>query len=118
MKNRFYDPKMHGVNWESAKDKYEPMLSHVADADQLHELIMTMIGDMNASHTGITGGSRLPGQAVSEERIQTRYPGFDLQPDSSGLYKVSYVYRKGPADHDYVKLTSGDFILLSLIHIS
>ncbi len=24
MKNRFYDPKMHGVNWAAAKDNYEP----------------------------------------------------------------------------------------------
>ena len=31
MKNRFYDPKMHGVNWAAAKDKYESLLPHVAD---------------------------------------------------------------------------------------
>ena len=111
MKNRFYDPKMHGVNWAAAKDKYEPMLPHVADSDQLHELIMEMIGDMNASHTGITGGSRLPGQPPPEERIQTRYPGFEMQPDPAGFYKVSYIYRKGPADHEYVKLSPGNFIL-------
>ena len=60
MKNRFYDPKMHGVNWAAAKDKYEAMLPHIADTEELHNLIMEMIGDMNASHTGITGGSRLP----------------------------------------------------------
>jgi tricorn protease len=111
MKNRFYDPKMHGVNWAAAKDKYEAMLPHIADSEELHNLIMQMIGDLNASHTGITGGSRLPIQGAPEERIATRYPGFDLEPDASGLYKVGYIYRKGPADHDYVKLAPGNFIL-------
>ncbi|MCX6626191.1 MAG: S41 family peptidase, partial [Candidatus Solibacter sp.] len=111
MKNRFYDPKMHGVNWASAKDKYEAMLPHVADSEELHNLIMEMIGELNASHTGVTGGSRLPAQGTPEERITTRYPGFDLEPDSSGFYTVGYIYRKGPADHDYVKLAPGNFIL-------
>ena len=27
MKNRFYDPKMHGVNWAAAKDRYETLLA-------------------------------------------------------------------------------------------
>jgi tricorn protease len=110
MKNRFYDANMHGANWAAAKDKYESMLPYIADNEELHNLVMEMIGDMNASHTGISGGTRLPGQST-EERIQTRHPGFDLAPDASGYYKVSYIYRKGPADHDYVKLAAGDYVL-------
>jgi tricorn protease len=110
MKNRFYDPKMHGINWEAAKDKYESMLPHIADNEELHNVIMEMIGEMNASHTGISGGTRLPGEQA-QERIQTRHPGFELQPDPSGYYKVSYIYRKGPADHDYVKIAPGNFVL-------
>uniref|UniRef100_Q029B1 Tricorn protease homolog n=1 Tax=Solibacter usitatus (strain Ellin6076) TaxID=234267 RepID=Q029B1_SOLUE len=111
MKNRFYDAKMHGVDWSAAKDKYESLLPHIADSEELHNLVMEMIGDLNASHTGITGGSRLPVQGAPEERIATRYPGFDIEPDASGFYKVSYIYRKGPADHDYVKIAPGNFVL-------
>ena len=55
-----------------------------------------MIGEMNASHTGFT-----PAREGARD-LQTRYPGFDIAPDSSGYYKVSYIYKKGPADHDYV----------------
>ncbi len=109
MKYRFYDPKMNGVDWEALKDTYESLLPHVADTDEFHVLIMDMIGKLNSSHTGISGGS-LPGQP-RPERMQTRYPGFDLEPDPSGYYKVSYIYHKGPADHDYVKLHVGDLIL-------
>lgn len=109
MKYRFYDPKMNGVDWEGLKDTYESILPHIADEDEFHILIMDMIGKLNASHTGISGGS-LPGQ-TRQTGAQTRYPGFDLEADPSGYYKVSYVYKKGPADHDYVKLHAGDLIL-------
>jgi tricorn protease len=111
MKNRFYDPKMHGVNWAAAKDTYEPLLAHVADPDELHNVIMEMIGELNASHTGISGGGTLPGEPPAPERIQTRYPGFDLVPDVSGYYRVAAIARKGPADHEYVKLAAGNFVL-------
>jgi len=110
MKNRFYDPKMHGVSWASAKDTYEPLLPNIADAEELHNLVMEMIGELNASHTGISGGGTLPGEPAPE-RIQTRYPGFNLEPDASGYYKVSFIYRKGPADYDYIKLAPGNFVL-------
>ena len=110
MKNRFYDPKMHGVNWAAAKDTYESLLPHVADSEELHNLVMEMIGELNASHTGISGGGLLPGE-TAPERVQTRYPGFDLEPDSSGYYKVSYIYPHGPADHDYVKVAVGNFVV-------
>src|SRR5262249_17358236 len=111
MKNRFYDPNMHGVNWAAAKDKYESLLGNVADAEELHNVIMEMIGEMNASHTGISGGGGLPGEAAPQERIQTRHPGFSLEPDASGYYKVASVLRKGPADFEYVKIEPGNFVL-------
>jgi tricorn protease len=102
---------MHGVNWAGAKDKYEPLLAHIADADELHNIVMEMIGELNASHTGISGGGTFPGEPTPQERIQTRYPGFELQPDSSGYYKVSSIYRHGPADHEYHKISVGDYVL-------
>jgi len=110
MKNRFYDANMHGVNWAAAKDRYESVLPHIADADQLHDVVMEMIGELNASHTGISGGGGLPNE-VPAERVQTRYPGFEMTPDASGYFKVANIYRHGPADHEYVKLAPGNFIL-------
>jgi tricorn protease len=106
MKNRFYDAAMHGADWESAHTRYEALLSDVADREELHNVISQMIGEMNASHTGISGGGERDSDA-----LQTRYPGFELSPDASGFYKISYVYKRGPADKDYVRLKPGDFLL-------
>ncbi|HEY3836713.1 MAG TPA: S41 family peptidase [Bryobacteraceae bacterium] len=110
MKDRFYDASMHGVNWAAAQDKYESLLEHVADADELHNVIMEMIGELNASHTGISGGGGLPGEQAATP-MHTSDPGFTLEPDPSGYYKVGLIDRKGPADHEYFKLATGSFII-------
>ena len=111
MKNRYYDANMHGANWAAAKDIYESLLPNIVDTEELHNLIMEMIGDINSSHTGISAGGVVPGRVAQEERVQTRHPGFDLEADASGKFKVSYIYKKGPADHDYVKLAVGNYVL-------
>jgi tricorn protease len=108
MKNRFYDKNMHGDDWDAAKETYGKLLPNVGDTEELHNVIMEMIGELNASHTGISGGDS-PSDVA--ERVQTRYPGFDLEPDDSGYFKVTRIYRKGPADHDYIKLKTGDYVL-------
>ena len=58
MKNRFYDAKMHGADWNGAWETYEPLLDHVVDQEELQTVMMMMIGELNASHTGVSGGGR------------------------------------------------------------
>ena len=106
MRNRFYDPAMHGADWDAARTRYEALLDDVGDREELHNVISQMIGEMNASHTGISGGGD-----PDRDAVQTRYPGFELVADPSGFYKISWVYKRGPADHDYVKLKAGDYLL-------
>jgi tricorn protease len=106
MKDRFYDAKMHGADWASAKKSYEALLEYLVDEEELHTVMMMMIGQLNASHTGVSGGP-----AITERTVQTRYPGFDISPDASGLYKVGHIYKDGPADHDYLKIKPGDYLV-------
>jgi tricorn protease len=110
MKYRFYDANMHGVDWAKARDTYEPLLAHVGTQEDLHDVVMMMIGELNASHTGISAGGR-GGRGQNSGSDQTRFPGFELEADASGFYKVTHVYKDGPADKDYVKINPGDFIL-------
>jgi tricorn protease len=106
MKHRFYDPGMHGADWPAARERYAPLLDHVVDNDELHTVMMMMIGELNASHTGVSGGpSNLP------RTQQTRHPGFDLVADASGFFKVGHIYRNGPADRDTLKIRTGQFVI-------
>src|SRR6185503_6562398 len=106
MKNRFYDANMHGTPWREMKSIYEQLLDNIVDDEELHVVMMMMIGQLNASHTGV-------GAAPGNNRgaAQTRYPGFDLVADASGYYKVGRIYKDGPADKDYLKIKEGQFIV-------
>jgi tricorn protease len=100
---------MHGADWNAAKKRYEPLLESLADSEELHTVMMMMIGELNASHTGVSGGRG--GGPGEPERPQTRHPGFDVVSDASGLYKVGHIYKDGPADKDFLKVKEGDFII-------
>jgi len=106
MKHRFYDAGMHGADWNKVRAIYEPLLADAADREDLHEIVRMVLGELNASHTGISaGGPPEPGT------MQTRYPGFDIDPDASGFYRVTHVYKNGPADNDYTKIAAGNYII-------
>ncbi len=56
MKYRFYDPKLHGTDWDAMRAKYKPLVAYVADRQELMNVINEMIGELNASHTGASAG--------------------------------------------------------------
>jgi tricorn protease len=85
MKYRFYDPAMHGMDWDAAKAKYEPLVADVGDRQELLNIIHEMIGELNASHTGAAPppGGRAGGAATGNL-------GLELETDAaSGRYRVA-----------------------------
>jgi tricorn protease len=110
MKHRFYDPSMHGVDWDRMKTTYEALLDHCGDQEDMHDVVNLMLGELNASHTGISGGGRGRGGRGAGE-TGTRHPGFEMEADASGLFKVTHVYKNGPADKDFVRINVGDYVL-------
>lgn len=106
MKNRFYDAKMHGADWSAGKAAYEPLLDYLVDQEELQAVMMMMIGQLNASHTGVSGGP-----PSARTALQTRHPGFDVVADASGFYKVGHIYKDGPGDRDYLKIKEGHYII-------
>jgi tricorn protease len=106
MKYRFYDAKMNNVDWDHYKQVYEALLDDVGDRQELQNVTLQMIGELNASHTGMSGGGD-----PNREALQTRYPGFEIAADASGFFKVTTIYKGGPADHDFVKIAAGNYII-------
>jgi len=105
MKYRFYDPTMHGTDWAAMRAKYEPLLKYVGENQDVYDLANEMIGELNASHTGVRG----PDSDPQPNAYQTRYLGFEMTPDAGG-YKVTHIYRDGPADKEWVDLKVGEYV--------
>ncbi len=84
----FYDPGMHGVNWEAVWKQYSSLLPRVSNRDELNDLISEMIGELNIGHAYIWGGDirRAP-------RVSVGYLGADLEATNSGAYKITRVLK-------------------------
>ena len=112
MKYRFYDPKLHGTDWDAMRAKYKPLLAYVADRHELMNVINEMIGELNASHTGASAGRQRGAGGGEGPGVMTRHLGLDLQADqASGRYKITHVYEDGPADKDWVKVEKGNYLI-------
>jgi tricorn protease len=107
MKYRFYDPAMHGMDWDGMKAKYEPLVRDVGDRQELLNLINEMIGELNASHTGAA-----PPPGGRPGGVSTGHLGLEMEADpAAGRYRVTYIYENGPSDKDWVKVSVGDYLI-------
>ena len=108
MKYRFYDPAMHGKDWDAHEAKYEPLVADVGDRQELLNIINEMIGELNASHTGAAP----PPRWTRGGGVSTGHLGLELEADrAGGPLPVTHVYEDGPADKDWVKVSVGDYLI-------
>ncbi|MEP6467161.1 MAG: PDZ domain-containing protein, partial [Parafilimonas sp.] len=52
----FYDPNMHGVDWNKTKERYSKMLAGAMTREEVDFIIGEMIGELSSSHTYHGGG--------------------------------------------------------------
>ena len=109
LKNGFYDPKMHGVNWNKMKTKYRPMAVDAENKDEWANIIRQMLAELGASHLGVYPASRA-GYGVTPRVVSTGILGADFarEPHEDGGRVVTSVVAGGPADK--VGLRVGDVV--------
>jgi len=81
MRDYFYDPGLHGVDWKAIRDRYEPLVAHVNHRADLTYIIGEMISELNAGHAYVGGGD-LPKVA----KVQTGLLGAELTLDEKTKY--------------------------------
>jgi tricorn protease len=92
--DNFFDAQMNGVDWNAERTKYEPYIAGSATPDEMRRVISLMIGDLNASHSGIApggGGRGAPGTA----RLGINFDAAEYE--RSGHLRVSEIVPLGPA---------------------
>ncbi|HET8771654.1 MAG TPA: S41 family peptidase [Gemmatimonadaceae bacterium] len=89
----FYDPAMHGVDYEATRDKYLPLVDRITTRDELSDLIGWAVGELSALHTSVRGGDMRRG----EEAVRVASLGARLFRDPSlGGYRIDYIYQSDP----------------------
>jgi tricorn protease len=115
MRDFFYDPDMHGVDWPAVRRRYEPLVAHVNHRADLTYIIGEMIGELNAGHTYVGGGD-MP----RPPRIKTGLLGAELERDEkTGYFKISRILKGASWNKDLraplaelgLNIKEGDFIV-------
>lgn len=114
MRDFFYAPNMHGLDWGAIKDKYEVLVPHINDRHDLTYIIGEMIGELSTGHTYVSGGDR-----VTAPRIQIGLLGAELSKHKSGFYQIDRILMgenwarnsRSPFTELGVNVEEGDFIL-------
>ena len=102
--DKFYDPKMQGVDWEYYRKVYEKYLPYINNNFDFAEMLSEMLGELNASHTGCRyypGGASLSTAALGAF--------FDPNYEGDGL-KIQEVIKRGPFAVKKNEVTAGCII--------
>ena len=52
VQEKFYDPDLHGVDWNYYKENYAQFLPYINNNFDFQELLSEILGELNGSHTG------------------------------------------------------------------
>jgi tricorn protease len=104
LRDRFYDPAMHGVDWDAVHDQYARLIDPCATEPEFHTLLREMIGELGASHLGVwREGSGPPGTGELGVVPDPRYRGEGV--------RVERVVQRSPAWMQRSKIEPGELIL-------
>ena len=109
----FYDPNMHGVNWETMRTRYGKLIEQSNTRNDVNIVIGDLIAELNASHT-YNGG----GDSESSKRMNVGYLGADLK-INNGAFQISKILtgaswdaeERSPLSKPGLDIKEGDYIL-------
>jgi tricorn protease len=88
----FYDPNMHGVNWQETRQRYGGILKDAVTRWDVNYVLGELIGELNASHTYRNGG-----QVENPLERGVGYLGVDFSLEN-GAYRIKKIIRGAPWD--------------------
>lgn len=109
----FYDPGMHGRDWNKVYDRYAPLVPHVRHRADLNYVFDMMNGELSVGHSFVGGGDY-----PSVERSQMGLLGADLQLNK-GRWQIERIYTTeswnpgltSPLDRPNIKVEEGYYLV-------
>ena len=113
MRDFFYDPGLHGVNWQDVGDSYKKLLPHVSTSEDMSFILRELAGEVAGGHVWATasGRGRMPNKTVGLLGVD-----FEI---SDNRYKIRKIYSGGdyanaprsPLAAPGLNVQAGDYLL-------
>jgi tricorn protease len=113
MRDWFYDPEMHRVDWKTMHEKYAPLVDHAAHRFDLDYILGELIGELNAGHTYVNTGD-----VERVERIPVGLMGCELEADGD-FYRIKKIFqgenwdsgRRSPLTQSGIQVREGEYLI-------
>ncbi|MBV9211762.1 MAG: PD40 domain-containing protein [Acidobacteria bacterium] len=115
LRDWFYDPNMHGVDWNAIRGKYGAMVPYLANREDLNFLLTEMGSELMAGHVYVDRGDDPP----PVKRMEGGLLGAEIVPDASGYFRITKIFPgenwqesfRSPLTEPGVRAKVGDLIL-------
>ena len=109
----FYDPEMHGRNWDRVYARYAPLVPHVKHRSSLNYVLDQMNGELSVGHSFVSGGDY-----PETDRYPTGLLGANLVTDK-GRWKIDRIFNteswnpnlSSPLSKPGMKVETGNYIV-------
>jgi len=109
----FYDPNMHGRNWNEVHDRYAPLIPFVKHRTDLSYVLDQVNGELSVGHSFVFGGDFPEVQKPSVGLL-----GADLVTENN-RWKISRIYTteswnpelSSPLDRPGIKIEEGNYLV-------
>ena len=112
-KDYFYDPGLHGRDWEKVYERYAPLIQHVRHRADLNYILDMMNGELSVGHSFVRGGD-YPSVGLSQMGLL----GTDLKIDKDH-WQIDRIYTTeswnpgltSPLDRPNMKVKEGYYLV-------
>lgn len=114
MRDWFYDPGMHGVDWESMYRRYLPLIPHVAHRADLDYVITELIGELNVGHAYSNSSPDQP----RVDRVDVALLGAEFEAEGD-RYRITNIFPgenwheeyRSPLTEPGIEVDEGDYLI-------
>ena len=92
LRDYFYDPAFHGVDWNAVRARFEPQIAGARTPDEMRRLMSLMVGELNASHLGVSAPQGTNTNVSG--RLGIRFDRAEYERD--GRFRITEVIELGP----------------------
>ncbi len=112
-KDFFYDPGLHGADWEAVRDRYRPLVPHVRHRSDLNYILDQMNGELSVGHSFVFGGD-----FPAVDTVRVGLLGADFEAVDGG-WRIARIFTSeswnpglgAPLDRPGLEVEEGDFLV-------